>query len=156
VAEPLVVMQPPGSTAGQAQALLATTRTLEMAVPEDGAFSVWARGESCAEAVWLARELPERVTALVLEAPTSAPEAADLAELTVPTLVACGTDAANGTADAGRTYREHMPSCHFVLVYATGDDIANQRPGAFVSLVEDFLERRERFIVNQRSGLLHP
>jgi hypothetical protein len=34
--------------------------------------------------------------------------------------------------------------------------VAGARPKAFAALVSDFLERRERFIVSQRSGLLYP
>jgi pimeloyl-ACP methyl ester carboxylesterase len=49
-----------------------------------------------------------------------------------------------------------MPNCHYVLVYDAGHEVAADRPDAFVSLVSDFLERREAFIVNEKSSLLHP
>jgi pimeloyl-ACP methyl ester carboxylesterase len=82
------------------------------------------------------------------------PPVLDGAPLTnVPTLVVCGND---DPLAAGRQYREQLPNCHFVLVYAAGAEVAHDRPEAFAALVGDFLERRERFIVNQRSGLLHP
>jgi pimeloyl-ACP methyl ester carboxylesterase len=151
--EPLVFIHSVRDSAIRARELLGEHRRLRDAVPPEGAFAVWARGDTCAEALRLAQQMPERLQALVLESPTEVPEATAMRELNVPTLVACGSDA---PADVGRVLRERMPKCHFVLVYAAHDDVATQRPEAFVSLVEDFLTRRERFIVNNRSGLLHP
>ena len=56
----------------------------------------------------------------------------------------------------GRIYRDKMPHCQFVLLYDAGHEAAADRPEAFTSLVRDFLERREAFIVTTRSALLHP
>ena len=141
--DPLVLL--PAGSAARAGDLLAA----QSAVPEQGQFSLWARGDTCADALELAGRSPERVRALVLESPTS-----ELAvQVDVPTLVVCGSDA---DARVARTYRQQLAKCHLVLVYATSDDVANQRPEAFATLVGEFLERGERFIVNQRSGLLHP
>ncbi len=79
-----------------------------------------------------------------------------MAELDVPTLVVFGTRDQLISPDLGRVYREKMPKCHFVLLYDAGHEAAADRPEAFTSLVSDFIERREAFIVTQRSSLLHP
>jgi pimeloyl-ACP methyl ester carboxylesterase len=152
-AETLVCLGGVASSPPAARELLGAHYRLRDAAPEQGSFSLWARGGACTEALRQAAALRERLSALVLESPGEVPEAAPLAQLTVPTLVVCGSDA---SADTARVLRERLPNCHFVLVYAAGDDVATHRPQAFASLVEDFLERRERFIVNNRSGLLHP
>jgi pimeloyl-ACP methyl ester carboxylesterase len=81
---------------------------------------------------------------------------AALGQLNVPTLVVCGTQDALIPAAMGRVYREQMPNCNYVLVYDAGHEIGADRPEAFASLVSDFLDRREAFIVNARSSLLHP
>ena len=49
-----------------------------------------------------------------------------------------------------------MPNCNYVLVYDAGHEVAAERPAAFSSLVGDFLERREAFIVSQKSSLIYP
>lgn len=152
-AEPLVCLRGVAPSPHAARELLREHHPLRDAAPEQGSFSLWARGEACQEALELAAASAERVTALVLESPSKVPEATAMRELNVPTLVACGSDA---PAEVGRVLRERMPNCHLVLVYAAGLDVASERPQAFASLVEDFLERRERFIVNNRGGLLHP
>ena len=79
-----------------------------------------------------------------------------MAELDVPTLVIFGTRDRLTPPELGRVYRERMPRCQFVLLYDVGHDAAAERPEAFVSLVGDFLVRREAFIVADRSSLLHP
>lgn len=119
------------------------------AVPATGAFNLIASREHCAGALRIAADLPDRVLALVLESPSCAPDP----RVTVPTLVVTGTE---DECAAGAAFRAQLPNCHYVLVYAAGNDVARDRPEAFNALVEDFLERHERFIVSQRSGLLHP
>jgi pimeloyl-ACP methyl ester carboxylesterase len=79
-----------------------------------------------------------------------------LASLDVPTLVIFGTRDRLTPPDLGRIYREKMPRCQFVLLYDAGHEAAAERPEAFTALVDDFLTRREAFIVNERSSLLHP
>src|SRR5207237_9627886 len=79
-----------------------------------------------------------------------------LASLNVPTLVIFGTRDGVISPELGRVYREKMPNCNYVLVFDAGHEVAADRPEAFVSLVGDFLERREAFIVSQTSSLLHP
>jgi pimeloyl-ACP methyl ester carboxylesterase len=81
---------------------------------------------------------------------------AKLSGLNVPTLVVFGTQDAMISPVMGRIYRERMPNCNFVLVYDAGHEVGADRPEAFASLVSDFLERREAFIVTQTSSLLNP
>jgi len=79
-----------------------------------------------------------------------------MAELEVPTLVIFGTRDRLTPPYLGRIYRDKLPHCHFVLLYDAGHQAAVERPEAFASLVNDFLERRDAFIVNQQSSMLHP
>ena len=88
--------------------------------------------------------------------PSRAETKAALTGLTVPTLVVFGTQDALVPPAMGRVYREKMPNCNYVLVYDAGHEVGADRPEAFSSLVGDFLERREAFIVNARSSLLNP
>jgi pimeloyl-ACP methyl ester carboxylesterase len=79
-----------------------------------------------------------------------------LARLPVPTLVLFGTEDHVISAELGRIYRQLIPSCHFVLVYDAAHALDADRPEAFVSVVADFLERREQFVVSRASSLIHP
>jgi pimeloyl-ACP methyl ester carboxylesterase len=88
--------------------------------------------------------------------PCAAETEAALGQLNVPTLVVCGTQDTLIPAAMGRVYRERMPNCNYVLVYDAGHEIATERPVAFASLVVDFLDRREAFIVNAKSSLQNP
>ena len=79
-----------------------------------------------------------------------------LSVLQVPTLVLFGTEDRVIPPSMGRVYRQLLPNCHFVLVYDAGHAMDADRPEAFVSVVSDFVERREQFVVAQRSSLIHP
>jgi len=81
---------------------------------------------------------------------------ARMAEVNVPTLVMFGTSDRLTPPELGRIYREKIPRCHLVLLYDASHDAAGDRPEAFASLVSDFLERGEAFIVTQKSSLLNP
>src|SRR4051812_25281126 len=107
--EPLVWLGPAGRAAGA----LATVD----AVPADGAFNLLASRERCADALKIAAEMPDRVLALVLESPGCAPDPS----VTVPTLVVAGTE---DECSAGPSFRAQLPNCHYVLVYAAGNDVA--------------------------------
>ncbi|HEV7664478.1 MAG TPA: alpha/beta hydrolase [Chloroflexota bacterium] len=107
-------------------------------------------------ALRLALDAPDAIEALILEAPAAPADLDRLAGLNVPTLVVYGTRDTVTAPATGRVYRQTLPNCNYVLVYNAGHEIAVDRPEAFVSLVADFLERREAFIVTQKSSLLHP
>lgn len=79
-----------------------------------------------------------------------------LATMTVPTLVLFGTEDRVIPPEMGRIYREIVPSCHFVLIYDAGHDMDVERPEAIASVVSDFLERHEQFVVTRTSSLIHP
>lgn len=79
-----------------------------------------------------------------------------LAGLQIPTLVLFGTLDRMIPPEMGRVYREKLGNGHFVLVYDAAHEIGADRPEAFTSLVRDFLERHEQFVVNRTSGLVYP
>jgi len=88
--------------------------------------------------------------------PSRAETEAAMASIPIPTLVVFGTRDGVIAPEMGRMYREKMPNCNYVLLFDAGHEAAAERPEAFVSLVSDFLSRREAFVVTQRSSLLNP
>jgi pimeloyl-ACP methyl ester carboxylesterase len=76
--------------------------------------------------------------------------------LNVPVLVLFGTLDRLISPDMGRLYCEKLPNCHLVLVYDAGHEVDADRPEAFVSVVGDFLQHHEAFLVNRQSGLINP
>ena len=111
---------------------------------------------------------PERVETLVLVAATairpadgevdgeSAALEGRLHEVQCPTLVVFGQDDATVAPEATSIYRERIPNCSIAFVYDAGHDVAAERPEALVNLVSDYLERRETFIVQNRSRVINP
>lgn len=59
-------------------------------------------------------------------------------------------------SEMGRLYCEKLPNCNLVLIYDAGHAIDAERPEAFVSVVSDFLQHREGFVVNRQSWLINP
>ena len=57
---------------------------------------------------------------------------------------------------AASIYREKISNCNVSLVYDTGHLIVAERPEALCGLVCDFVERRETFIVERRTGIINP
>ena len=76
--------------------------------------------------------------------------------LHVPVLVLFGTMDRMIPPEMGRLYCEKLPNCHLILVYDAGHEVDADRPEAFVSVVGDFLQRHEGFLVNRQSGLINP
>ena len=115
-----------------------------------------------------ALDSPEAVEVLVLVSPTAIrPTAGDpngdaaglearLSDVQCPTLVIFGQEDRSVQPDAAATYRERIPNCNVAFVYAAGRDIPSDRPQALLNLVSDYLERRETFIVQNRSGVINP
>jgi pimeloyl-ACP methyl ester carboxylesterase len=122
------------------------------------AFDLMATGRAAPTAVRLALAAPERVRALVLEAPE--PPDADLERellgLATPTLVLIGTADRSGAPEHGRVYKECLPSGHLVFVYDAAHAIGADRPEAFTEVVADFLERHEAFIISRTATVIHP
>jgi len=79
-----------------------------------------------------------------------------LPDLHVPVLVLFGTMDRMIPSDMGRLYCEKLPNCNLVLVYDAGHAVDADRPEAFVSVVNDFLQHREGFLVNRHSRLINP
>lgn len=79
-----------------------------------------------------------------------------LRDLQVPTLVLFGTEDRTIPSEMGRHYPELLPKCHLVLVYDAGHAIDAERPEAFASVVGDFLERHEQFVVTRTSSVINP
>ena len=76
--------------------------------------------------------------------------------------VACATLSVFGQEDrlvsreAGGIWKERVPNGNVCYVYDAGHAIAVERPDALVNVALDFLERRETFIVENRSSLINP
>ena len=111
---------------------------------------------------------PATVDVLVLVSPTAIrPAAGDandaatelearLADVQCPTLVVFGQEDRSVQPEAAGIYRERIPNCNVAFVYAAGHNIAADRPQALVNLVSDYLERRETFIVQNRTNVINP
>ena len=76
--------------------------------------------------------------------------------LDIPTLVLFGTSDRAIPPEMGRHYRELLPDCQYVLVYDAGHLLDADRPEAFASAVDDFLQRPDGFLVSRSSGVIHP
>jgi pimeloyl-ACP methyl ester carboxylesterase len=79
-----------------------------------------------------------------------------LPDLHVPVLVLFGTMDRMIPPEMGRLYCEKLPNCHLILVYDAGHEVDADRPEAFVSVVSDFIQHHEGFLVNRQSGLINP
>ena len=79
-----------------------------------------------------------------------------LGQVQTQTLVVFGTADKVVPPAMGRTYRERMPNCHFVMVYDAGHEVATERPEALSNTIADFLDLRETFIVSRRDGRINP
>jgi pimeloyl-ACP methyl ester carboxylesterase len=107
---------------------------------------------------------PERVAVLVLVSPLivsptnpSDTQLADrLGEIRCPTLAVFGQEDSLVSGNAASVYRERIPNCNIAFVYDAGHAIPTERPAALLNLVADFLERRETFIVQNRSSVISP
>ena len=74
--------------------------------------------------------------------------------------IACPVLALFGTRDElipttfARRYRQLMPKANVMFVYDASHAITEDRPEAAASLIEDFLQEPEGFLVNRTSGML--
>jgi pimeloyl-ACP methyl ester carboxylesterase len=92
----------------------------------------------------------------LMEPPRDAELERAMTALQVPVLVVFGTEDRMTPPELGRVYKELLPSCHLLFVYDAGHATAADRPEAFVDAVADFLERREQYVVSDRSSVLFP
>ena len=79
-----------------------------------------------------------------------------LGEIQCPTLAVFGQEDALVSPPAASIYRERIANCSIAFVYDAGHAIAAERPQALVNLVADYLERRETFIVENRTRIINP
>jgi len=79
-----------------------------------------------------------------------------LSRLECPMLAVFGQEDRLTSRGAAGLWRELVPNCNVCFVYDAGYAIAMDRPDALVSLVSDFVRRRETFIVENRSRLINP
>jgi pimeloyl-ACP methyl ester carboxylesterase len=77
-------------------------------------------------------------------------------ELDLPVLAMFGTRDSITPPELGRIYREILPNCHLMMIYDAAHAPDFDRPEAVASVVGDFLERKDGFIVTRESGLIHP
>jgi pimeloyl-ACP methyl ester carboxylesterase len=73
-----------------------------------------------------------------------------------PVLVVWGPDDKMIPSEMGRVYVEKLPTAFLVLLYDAGHEADADRPEAFADLVTEFIERGAGFVVNHRSGVVHP
>jgi pimeloyl-ACP methyl ester carboxylesterase len=157
--------------------------TMALAIKNLGldTFNVMGTSFGGKTALWLALQAPERVRALVLEAPAAirqegaqspsgppplvqrlrgpdrdAELESRLPGLAVPTLVLFGTLDTVISPAMGRVYKDLIPGCHLVFVYDAAHAISTDRPEAFEDVVGDFLERHEAFVISRAQTVIHP
>lgn len=148
----------------------ATARSLSDALAALGIerYDVLGAGQHAALALRLKAAASEQVGALVLLAPTliaasgNATDPADqdflgtIGDTARPCLALFGTRDKTVPVTAARHYRERMADCNLVFVYDASEDMAEERPEAVASIVLDFLERHNQFLVRRDSDLIFP
>lgn len=77
-------------------------------------------------------------------------------DLNVPVLALFGTEDRVTPPEAAPLYAERLPNCHLMMIYDAAHAIDADRPEAVASVVTDFVQRRESFLVNDESALIHP
>lgn len=150
----VVAFELPGPGTASAEEL---ARRMNAAVAALGIerYSVLGSASSSKVALWMAIERPAAVDAIVLSAPEDALEKR-AAELPHPVLVLFGTTDTVTPPEEARRYGDLLQHGHVMMIYGAGHAIDADRPEAFASVVGDFLTRKEEFLVNITSGLVHP
>jgi pimeloyl-ACP methyl ester carboxylesterase len=168
-------MPPRTHSSAKAEAVLARemARTLDHAVAAAGLerYVLVAGSASAPAALWQAIEARERIEALVLIAPKGlaahargAANGAEhdvelerrLGEIEAPTLILFGTNEDMVPCETARAYAQRIPTSYVVLVYDAGEAIETERPEALLGAVRDFVQRREKFVVNSASTAINP
>jgi pimeloyl-ACP methyl ester carboxylesterase len=127
--------------------------------PAPGTFRLYNHPERVppqAEVTPEMREKSQGLTRRIMGGPRDADLEARMRELNVPVLLLFGTEDKVLPPEVARIYPEILPTCNIMFVYDAGHEIEGDRPEAFVAVVEDFLDRKAGFLVNAKSGLIHP
>jgi pimeloyl-ACP methyl ester carboxylesterase len=133
--------------------------------PELASFDLVGEGAAAADALRLALARPQAVRGLVLVGPMllkrdgSAGDAtllARLGEVTQPSLAVFATNDPQSPLEAARHYKTRMPGCNLVFVYDADARMTDERPEAVASLIADFLERHDLFLVRRESDVIFP
>ena len=133
----------------------------------EGAYTLIAASGGAAAALRQTLHSPDDVAALVLISPLCIlPSAVDathdpglagrLADIRASTLVVFGSKDRRVGPEVARVYSELIPNCHVAFVYDAGHDVMSDRPEALITLVADFVERRETFVVDNQSSVINP
>ena len=107
-------------------------------------------------------DLPEndRTQVLATLAASSKGDSADvesqLHDLYCATLAVFGQEDRMVSRQAGHIWKERMPNCSVCYVYDAGHAVGVERPDALATVVLDFVERRETFIVENRNSIINP
>jgi pimeloyl-ACP methyl ester carboxylesterase len=154
--------QSPENTRTRTMPELAATMALAIKNLGIDAFNLMGTSFGGQTALWLALREPERVLALVLEAPAAIRQEdaqsdleSRLPGLATPTLVLFGTLDTVIVPATGRVYKALIPNCHLVFVYDAAHAISTDRPEAFTEVVGDFLERHEAFVISRTETVIH-
>lgn len=81
---------------------------------------------------------------------------ARMRDLDVPVLVLFGTVDKVVPMQMGSIYADILPKCFVMMVYDAAHAIDSDRPEAVAEAVTDFVARGERFLVSDKSGVVHP
>lgn len=161
------------NASGESGSARAMARMLDRAATAAGLERYVLVGESAnaPAALWQAIERNERIEALILIAPkgliTGGPGSAredeqdlDLegrvAEIKAPTLLLLGANEKNESPETARAYARQIQNSYVVLVYDAGETIETERPQALLEALRDFVEQREKFVVNRQSSVINP
>jgi pimeloyl-ACP methyl ester carboxylesterase len=79
-----------------------------------------------------------------------------MAQLKVPVLALFGTSDSIVSTSAARVYCELLPKCFTMMMYEASHSIDLDRPQAVATVMRNFLENKESFVVNRESGLISP
>jgi pimeloyl-ACP methyl ester carboxylesterase len=79
-----------------------------------------------------------------------------LSGLSCAALVVLGQEDRLVSRRAGGVWKERVPNCSVCYVYDAGHAIHVDRPDALINVALDFAERRETYIVENRSSLINP
>jgi pimeloyl-ACP methyl ester carboxylesterase len=122
-----------------------------------GPFVLYAHPERQPAQVEWPQEVVDAQRALtqrLLGSPRDPDLEAQMAELAIPVLVVFGTLDTVMPPELGRHYKEILPSCNLVFLYDAAHEADADRPEAFASLVDDFLNRHESYVIKSESDLI--